>query len=93
MTIHTTEHAGLDADPWEANAAEILHLRGELARTLITAAEAAIRAKQILEELTSNHVYDVELVEGTAGTDIASLLTTSGRDLRAALAMLRAIPD
>ena len=51
------------------------------------------RAHRFLDRLTSPEVGDSELADSPAAGDIRALLTAAGRDLRAALATLRAVPE
>ena len=82
-----------DADPYLARELEVLDLRGELGRHLADAVEVTARAEHALARLAGPSVYDVELAEGHHGRDLAALLAAGGRDLRAALAILRTLPD
>jgi hypothetical protein len=92
MSLTDTTDYDQDA-AWADHEAEILVLRGELARELLTAATAIRAASRALATLAGNRVYDIEIAETTTGTDLESLLAAAGRDVRASLALVRALPD
>jgi hypothetical protein len=62
--------------------------RTQLITDLAAGINAIQRAATALERLRSNYLYDVELVEGRDGRDIASLLDDSIRYGRAAYAVV-----
>ncbi|WP_068278879.1 hypothetical protein [Aldersonia kunmingensis] len=88
MSLADTNHN--DA-AWADHEAEILALRGELARELTTAATAIGAATRALATLAGNRVYDVAIADGPTGTDLETLLTAAGRDIRAGLDLV--LPD
>lgn len=70
---------------WQADwAIEIDRGRLALDGSLVDAINALTRAQQALATLTSTHVYDTEFAENPQGDDIASFLSDSLRNTRAA---------
>lgn len=67
--------------------------RMALNEALNTALAALDRAAKSVAVLRSNQIYDVEFAEGTAGSDIASFITDSLRNTRAAYTIAHDISE
>ncbi|BBZ15350.1 hypothetical protein [Mycobacterium branderi] len=74
--------------------AELLgQARSELLADLAAGISAMQRAAATLEHLRSNHLHDIELIEGRDGRDVASFLDDSVRFGRAAYAVVHMVID
>jgi hypothetical protein len=67
--------------------------RAQLLTDLSAGINAIQRAAVTLEQLRGGHVYDIELVDGRDGRDIASFIDDSIRCGRAAYAVIHMITD
>lgn len=66
----------------DENGAEIVSLVADMAAQIDQAHSATGQAIAALYRLTSNGVYDVELIESTLGDDAEAELATAARALR-----------
>jgi hypothetical protein len=89
---NTDNHAAAE-DLADENARDIDTYRGELTATLNEALSALRRAAQAATALASNEVYDIEIAEGPAGTDLAAFLADSARYARAAYSIVHHINE
>ena len=89
---NTDNHAAAE-DLADENARDIDTYRGELTATLNEALSALHRAAQAATTLASNEVYDIEIAEGPAGTDLAAFLADSARYARAAYSIVHHINE
>ena len=64
------------------NAANIDHLVRQFPELVASAQRAIFEVQRTLDELVSNHVYDVELAESVKGKDAEGDLSTASRLLR-----------
>lgn len=71
----------------------ISETRADLLAHMAAGIQAMQRAVATVEELRSNSIYDVELVDGRDGGDVATFLDDSIRYGRAAYAVVHAIID
>jgi hypothetical protein len=67
--------------------------RMALNEALNSALSSLDRAAKSIAVLRSNQIYDVEFAEGTAGSDVASFLTDSLRNTRAAYSIAHDITE
>lgn len=89
IAAELAEHPLTDADL--DNARDIARLRAELDDALCDALAALIRANRAVDELTSNHVFDVEYADTTAGEDVRVAVLDSARQLRGAHALVERV--
>jgi hypothetical protein len=83
--IHAEGRAPGDCDAcWRdaENGSEIASLIARADDALVTALKATGQARTAIEELASNRVYDIELAEGTEGTDAEYELERAALSLR-----------
>lgn len=80
----------LDNPNW---AAEFDQARLSLDGALVDAINALTRAHRALTTLTSDQVFDTEFADNTQGDDIASFLTDSLRNTRAAYHIAHRVID
>jgi hypothetical protein len=71
----------------------ISEIRGQLLADMAAGIQAMQRATATLNQLRSNTIHDIELVEGRDGRDVAAFLDDSIRYGRAAYAVVHAIID
>jgi hypothetical protein len=71
----------------------VSEIRGQLLADMTAGIQALQRATATLDQLRGNTVYDIELVEGRDGGDVAAFLDDSIRYGRAAYAVVHAIID
>jgi len=80
---HFRDPSACDSCETEAqNAASIDHLVRQLPELIASAQRAVSEVRGTLDELMSNHVYDVELAESVKGVDAKDDLEAASRLLR-----------
>ena len=75
------------------NELEIDRLRLTAAAALIQALTHLDIARRAIQELHSDHIYDVELVEHHTGPDLTAFIADSLRNTRAAYAIIRRVEE